>query len=312
MAVNVDAVIPAYKPGEDLLDLLEKLQKQTVPVNRIIIINTEREFFDEKLYKIASNIEVVHITRKEFDHAATRDMGMRMSTGDYVLFMTMDAVPRDEKLVERLLSGFDSDEIPVAVSYARQLPKRGCRMAEKFTREFNYPEKNVIKTSADIENLGIKTFFCSDVCAMYDRKIYERLGGFVPRAIFNEDMIYAAKAIDAGYGIMYCADAEVYHSHNYTCMEQFRRNFDIGVSQAEHPEIFDRVSCESEGVKLVFKTAGYLLKHGHWYEVPHMVVTSAFKYIGYKKGRNFKKISLKKCLKYTSNAEYWLESGIKM
>ncbi len=309
--MNVDVVIPVYKPGEDLLDLLEKLQKQTVPIDRIIIINTEREFFDEKIYKIASNIEVSHITKAQFDHAATRNMGIQMSEADYVLFMTMDAIPCDEYLVENLLRGFQSDDIKVAVSYARQLPKHGCRMAECFTREFNYPEQDRMKTLSSIDELGIKTFFCSDVCAMYDREIYGLLGGFVERAIFNEDMLYAAKAVDSGYGIMYCAKATVYHSHNYTCMEQFRRNFDMGVSQAEHPEVFARVSSESEGIKLVLRTAGYLVRHGHWYEVPHLVIMSAFKFVGYRKGMKFHKLSNKKLLKYTSNPEYWNTDNIK-
>ena len=55
---------------------------------------------------------------------------------------------------------------------------------------------------------GIKTFFCSNVCAAYRREIYEELGGFVRHTIFNEDMIYAAKAVEAGYSVAYAADAQ--------------------------------------------------------------------------------------------------------
>ena len=105
--MKVDAVIPAYKPGHDLRELVEKLLDQTVRLGRIIIINTDREYFDEKEYLIAPAVEVVHITRHEFDHAGTRDMGLRMSDADYVLFMTMDAIPKDNYLVEKLLSGSD-------------------------------------------------------------------------------------------------------------------------------------------------------------------------------------------------------------
>ena len=49
------------------------------------------------------------------------------------------------------------------------------------------------------------------------------------KTIFNEDMIYAADLIHAGYGIAYAADAKVVHSHNYSCSQQFHRNFDLGV-----------------------------------------------------------------------------------
>ena len=69
--MKVDAVIPAYKPGHDLRELVEKLLDQTVRLGRIIIINTDREYFDEKEYLIAPAVEVVHITRHEFDHAGS-------------------------------------------------------------------------------------------------------------------------------------------------------------------------------------------------------------------------------------------------
>ncbi|MFR5150572.1 MAG: hypothetical protein ACLTER_14385 [Ruminococcus sp.] len=50
-------------------------------------------------------------------------------------------------------------------------------------------------------------------------------------------MIYAGTMAKRGYGIAYAADACVIHSHNYSCRQQFHRNFDLGVSQADHPEI---------------------------------------------------------------------------
>lgn len=68
--------------------------------------------------------------------------------------------------------------------------------------------------------------------------------------------------IQAGYGIAYAADAKVIHSHNYSCMQQFHRNFDLGVSQAEHPEIFASVKSEGEGIRLVKQTFRYLLSRG--------------------------------------------------
>ena len=37
--------------------------------------------------------------------------------------------------------------------------------------------------------------------------------------------------------IAYVAEARVVHSHNYTNRQQLHRNFDLAVSQADHPEI---------------------------------------------------------------------------
>lgn len=302
--MKVDAVIPAYKPGHDLRELVEKLLDQTVRLGRIIIINTDREFFDEKEYLIAPAVEVAHITRHEFDHAGTRDMGLRMSDADYVLFMTMDAIPKDNYLVEKLLSGFRRAD-NIAVSYARQLPKKDCNRIEQITREFNYPAQSRVQTSDDIEELGIKAYFCSDVCAMYDTSIYRSLGGFKAPAIFNEDMVYAAGALDAGYAVSYCADALVYHSHNYTGRQYYRRNFDLGVSQADHPEIFERFNVKGTGMQLVRKSLAQICRRGTPADIIRLVYYSGMKYLGFRKGKNYHKLSLKSCLKHTSDKEYW-------
>ena len=41
------------------------------------------------------------------------------------------------------------------------------------------------KQLTDLPELGIKTFFCSNVCAMYERETYLAQGGFPRRTIFN-------------------------------------------------------------------------------------------------------------------------------
>ena len=71
---------------------------------------------------------------------------------------------------------------------------------------------------------------------MYRKSTYEELGGFLPEAIFNEDMVFASTAINAGYSVAYVAEARVIHSHNYTGFQQFQRNFDNGVSHADNQE----------------------------------------------------------------------------
>lgn len=41
--------------------------------------------------------------------------------------------------------------------------------------------------------MGIKTFFCSDVCAAYRVDLFHKLGGFESPVIFNEDMFLLQK-----------------------------------------------------------------------------------------------------------------------
>ena len=310
--VMIDIMIPVYKPDERFFELLDMLGKQTVKINQIILMNTEQKYWDEWIYhhpkyKLPDNVKVWHISKWEFDHGRTRRDAVKKSKAEIFVMMTMDAMPKDEFLLENLIKSLEKET--VAVSYARQLPRQEAGPVEKFTRYFNYPETSRIKTKEDIPELGIKTYFCSNVCAAYKRSVYDEIGGFIKNAIFNEDMVYAAACAERGYGIAYAASAQVIHSHHYTNKEQFHRNFDVGVSQAEHPEVFDSVPSESEGIRLVKQTAAYLKKEGYSKLIIPMCITSAYKLIGYKLGKNYKKLSPKKVLKYTMNKEYFRKKG---
>lgn len=305
---RTDVIIPVYKPDHKFLTLIERLERQSVPVSRIIVINTEQKYFDRLFFgssfpKDYHNITVKHISKREFDHGKTRNRGVQGSDADFFIMMTQDAIPADEYVVEELLRPLRDDH--VAASYARQLADETSSEAEKYTRNFNYPDQSVIKTKADLERLGIKTFFCSNVCAAYNRKIFDVLGGFVRHTIFNEDMIYAAGAVKAGYGIAYAAEAKVYHSHNYTCAQQFHRNFDLGVSQAQHPEVFAAYPSESEGTRLVRQTVQHLWDSGMKGQIPYVVLQSGSKYIGYWLGRHYSRLPKTWTVAMSSNKEYW-------
>ncbi len=306
--MKVDVIIPVYKPDRGFLTMIEKLQTQTVPVSRIILMNTEQKYLDRLLYGTTlerehHNITVKHLSKREFDHGRTRNQGVKLSDADVFVMMTQDAVPADDFLLERLLEGLGGEQ--TAAAYARQLPDRDSSEAERYTRQFNYPAEPRLKTKADLPALGIKTFFCSNVCAAYRRDVFDELGGFVNRAIFNEDMLYAAKAVEAGYGIAYAAQAKVYHSHNYTYRQQFHRNFDLGVSQADHPEVFAAYPSESEGIRLVKSTVVHLKEKGMWMKIPDVIIQSGFKYMGYLMGKRYRRLPMRLVTACSSNREYW-------
>lgn len=307
--MKIDVVIPVYRPGRELFTLLDRLEHQTVPVQDIILMNTEKQYFDQLVQGTDfadryPNVKVWHVPKREYDHGGTRHQGVLHSEADIFITMTQDALPADERLVEELIRHLRGR---VAVAYARQLPLAGCRETEKASREFNYPPVSCVKTAADLERLGVKTFFCSNVCAAYRRDVYDTLGGFIRHTIFNEDMIYAAGAVKAGYGIAYEADAGVFHSHDYTNMQQLRRNFDLGVSQADHPEIFAEIPSESEGKKLVKETYTYLKSRKKRYLFPGFCVQCCFKYAGYLLGKHYGRLPRKWILRLTMNREYWLQ-----
>lgn len=305
---RVDVIIPVYRPGERFGRLLEMLHKQTVKPEKIILINTQREYFEEfdrkwHLLDTYQEVEVRHILKEEFDHGQTRNFGTTLSESPFFVLMTDDAVPKDEKLLEHLLDAFEDKT--VAMAYARQLPAEDCGVIESYTRSFNYPDSPLVKSAADLKTMGIKAFFASNVCAAYRRESFEELSGFTEHTIFNEDMIFARRLIDRGYRIAYVPQACVLHSHNYSGLEQLKRNFDLGVSHAEHPEIFAGLSTESEGIRLVKKTCSHLVRIGKPLLIFRVVWQSGCKYLGYLLGKHYQSLPRGLVSFCSMNREYW-------
>lgn len=301
--MEVDVLIPVYRPDGKLTELLKRLKMQNYPIHRVILMNTEEKHFPAELTGIWDRVEVYHLAKEEFDHGGTRDRGVRMSTADLVVCMTQDAMPADETLIEELVKPFDDPEVWAA--YARQLPNEDCREVEKYTRSFNYPEQSMVKTKEDLDRLGIKTFFCSNVCAAWRREKYLELGGFVKHTIFNEDMILAGTMIKQGGKIAYCAKAKVIHSHNYSAFQQFHRNFDLAVSQTMYPEVFGGIRSESEGIKLVKKSLSYCIKIGKPWLMIQVVTQSAGKLLGYKMGQRYRSLPMWLILRCTMSPSFW-------
>lgn len=312
---KVDVIIPAYRPGKKFSRLLRMLELQTWPVEKIIVMNTEKSYWNDEGFQGIKGLEVHHLSKAEFDHGGTRNRGARYSRADIMVFMTDDAVPADNRLIEELVEAFRKkgpNGESVIMAYARQLPDKDCSLAERYTRNFNYPPEECVKTRADLKKMGIKTFFASNVCCAYDREKFWFEGGFVSPAIFNEDMIFAGRAVrEDDYAVVYAAKARVIHSHNYNCRQQFSRNFDLAVSQADHPEVFKGISSESEGIRLVRQTIRYLLSQHRPWLVPGLIVKSGFKYMGYRAGRCYRFLPMALILKLTMNKEYWKKASGK-
>lgn len=304
---TVSVVIPTYRPGEEFKKLIERLEQQSLLPDEVLIINTDQGQSTLSEEKLPRRSRVIHITPEEFDHGGTRAMAVRETTGDIIVFMTQDAVPADRKTLEYLIECFEDPQIGAA--YGRQIPRKGCSALELYTRKYNYGLESYVRSAEDIPEYGIRTFFCSDVCAAWRRTAYEDAGGFETRTVFNEDMILAGHMLQKNWKIAYCSMARVIHSHNYTGIQQLRRNFDLGVSQAQHPDVFGSVRSEGEGIRLVRKTAVWLILHGEIRQLPKLIWQSGCKFAGYRLGKAYRKIPAPLIRRLTSNRTWWEKTG---
>ena len=281
--MKVSVVIPTLNAEKNLDSLLTILERQTMPPNEILIIDSSS---DDKTIPIAEsykNVRIKQIPSRSFNHGGTRDLGVQQTTGDIILFLTQDAAPVNEELIEHLIKPLQ--EPGTAVAYARQIPREDSSLREKLVRAFNYPPESRQQSAEDIQNRGIKTFFCSNVCAAYRRDIYEQLGGFEKDLLSNEDMIYAAHAIRNGYRIAYVADATVIHSHDFSLREQYKRNWVQGYEIARHQEILSNASSSPEGFRMLKTVSVQLFRQGKILSVFGLVTDCIARYLGNRAGK---------------------------
>lgn len=285
---RVSVIIPTLNAGPELEKLIERLQRQSLSPCEIIVIDScSVDGTPERARQAGA--QVITVQRSEFDHGGTRNRAAMQAQGDILLFMTQDALPYDDKLVEELTGPLIAED-SIVYTYARQLPKPGANVLEQLARQYNYPAESQVKAYEDIKQLGIKTFFCSNVCSAIKRGTFEEMGKFQEPVIFNEDLFMAAKCILSGYKVAYSAKAAVHHSHDYSIKQQFKRYFDNGISMRCNHWITPYSAVGKAGSQLVKLQLRELHNTRRWQLIPKLAVESAAKLIGYKLGLNYRRL----------------------
>lgn len=301
--MNIQIIIPVYKPDNKLLDLLKQIKKQIIKDIPLLIIDSGSN--DEYKNEIKNmNCLVKKIDAKTFNHGGTRQMGADMFPDkDIYIFLTQDAILADEYAINNIVKVFNNDNVGCA--YGRQLPHKGATIFAIHARLFNYKNKSYIYSIKDKEKYGMKTVFSSNSFAAYRRTALKDVEGFPTNTILSEDMYVTAKMLLKNWSVAYCADAKVYHSHNYTIWQEFKRYFDIGVFHAREAwirEIFGK--AEGEGKKFVVSEVKMLMKNNPLLLI-EMVFRDGMKFLGYRLGIKEKYLSRNIKRKISMTKRYW-------
>ena len=299
----VSVIIPTLNAGPQLRRLLELLWEQTVKPFEVLIIDSSST--DETI-KIAESLDarIMVIAREDFDHGATRNLGADATSGDIMVFLTQDAIPRDNRVIEKLTNPLRNNS-DVALSYGRHIPKAGTAPLERFIRSYSYTAKPSIKDASMLTELGIRTFTCSNVCAAVKRSVFIEAGKFPERTIMNEDLILSAKLILKGHKVVYEPAAAVFHSHDYSLREQFGRYFDIGVSLSRERWILDYAKPGREGLLFLKQEIGFLMKEKKASLIPYAIIEAAAKYIAYRLGLAEKRMPISCKKRLSMHTAFW-------
>lgn len=295
-------IIPTKNAGRQIKGLLLALKAQTVQGEIIVIDSSSSDGTVETAKDHGA--KTITIKREEFEHGGSRTLAGKEARGDILVYLSQDATPFDEYAVEYLLRPFE--DAGIGAAYGRQLPHPGATAFGAHLRLFNYPGGSCIRGLTDKEKYGIKTPFLSNSFDAYRKRALEEIGGFNGRLIMGEDTCAGAKLLLSGYKIAYVAEAMVYHSHNYSVFQEFKRYFDIGVfHEAEKWILKEFGKAEGEGLRYISSEMAFLMRGRKYHLLPEFFIRNGLKYAGYHLGRNYAVLPRGMCKKVSIHSDWW-------
>lgn len=232
--VIATVVIPVYNPDASFKRVLEKICSQITTWDYEVLIidsSTEENSWCRDYRTLSDKIVYHRIEPKDFQHGRTRNLGVKLSRGEYVAFITQDALPYDDFWLYNLvtvLSKYDD----VAIAFGKHYPYENSSsfvkrdIVECFNNLLKYPlvlNKKTDFISYVQENVPWMQMlhFYSDNNSCLKKKYWKKIP--MRDVDFGEDQLLAFDMINAGYGKIYVPSAGVFHSHNYNALQTYER-----------------------------------------------------------------------------------------
>lgn len=213
------------------MDLLERVHSQEgdFDIEVVVVDSGSTDGTPELARRYGARVR--EIPKSEFNHGATRNLGISLAGGEYVVLTVQDAVPVDEHWLSAMVENLERDE-RVAGVYARQLPHgwagpltrvlvNGYASARPDRREHFAGGRKEFDTLPPNRRRALAAF--DNVSSCIRRSVWEELP--FDRARFGEDIMWGKKVIEAGYKTVYEPRSAVYHSHERGGLYDLRRHY---------------------------------------------------------------------------------------
>ena len=307
----ISVVVPVKDGGGDLRRLLDALAAQAVSDEvEVIVVDSGSTDGSVELAR-SRGARVEELAPAEFNHGGARNRGAALARGDVVVFTTQDAVPADERWLERLAAALRTDERCAGV-YGRQLPREDALPPERFFLEYLYGPDPREQRAAAPEELTLETTLFSNVNAAIDRSVLERFP-FAEDLVMAEGQEWAARVLLAGDALRYEPRAAVWHSHRYTLASAFRRFFDSGAS-ASRGYLAGRSAAaralRRSALRYGREEVAWLWRRGERRWIPYAVAYELAKFAGLQVGARHRRLPLWLKVRLSSLPDFWRRAAV--
>ena len=201
-ALSITVVIPAHNEERDLGETLDALMRQTVPPERIIVVD---DGSTDRTSKVASGypVEIVRNERPLGNKARVVNYVAPEIDTDLLVNLDADTILCDDYL-ERIKVPFADPKVAIAAGIVLTWNPKGI-----FQRARNIEYLFGQHLYRPIQTAWGSLTVCPGCACVYRREVFVKAGGF-PEGTIAEDMSYTLHAMVNGHKTVYVADAECY------------------------------------------------------------------------------------------------------
>jgi rhamnosyltransferase len=280
VSASISVVVPTLDGGPLFVHLCAHLRllRERLGVEVLVIDSGSGDGTPEHAER--AGLRVHRITRQEFGHGRTRNLGVRMAAGGVVCFLTQDVLPVTPDWPLRLAAALG--EANVAGAYGRQVPRDASTM-EMFFVSLNYPAAP-LRFDPDPQRHHPRPgrVLFSNAFSAVRRDVAMRIP-FVDDVPVSEDQAWALQVLEGGMSIVYEPRAEALHAHRYSLRGLFRRTFLVG--QALSRIGIDRGATLAESARFLAGEVGYFVRQGHAHRLPQLLAYELVRWAGFQAGR---------------------------
>jgi rhamnosyltransferase len=260
--VKVSIIILVKNGDAYLEEVLRKVFAQEIEETFEVIAIDSGSIDNTKEILAQFPIYVEEIPPTTFNHGETRNLGARLSKGEFIVYLTQDATPLDEKWLDRLLGPLREDLL-VAGAFSSHRPRSDCPLMEKrqilHTVLTSGREKrvNTAVGNPEYERNPYPFIWFSNTSSCIRKEVWKKIP--FRQLEFAEDQDWAKRALEAGHKTVYVPDSIVVHSHHYRPIKNFRRFFEHAramkeiFGKEEFPFLKNIYSATHDSVKADFQ-----------------------------------------------------------
>ena len=294
-------IMPTRNVGDKFDIVLRAISNSKVDFDYEIIVVDSGSTDNTKEIISKYPVKLIEISTSSFSHGGSRNLGAHNAKGEILVYLTGDAVPKDENWLSNLTKHFKDKSVTGV--YGRQLPDEDSTPLEKFFLHYIYPDHKIVKDSINPDNCIVQDILFSDVNSAMRKSEWEN-HNFSENLIMSEDSAWGRATLLRGKRIVYEPEAAVYHCHNYSPLGVMKRNFDSGLSLRG---LVKAPLRRSLGYEIIYLKSGSLhfLRHKLYKYLLVFPLYEAFRLFGFFMGfhSKFLPTQVKKAL--SRNKIYW-------